>query len=166
MLPSSIPACGALRHWRRYRLSFSSPDSSTILRPLALDPLQALPRSYGRSDSCSRRRDSTRVSPRRPPHWLLHEQVSLIQAHDLPTIPSPTTCGCFVSPRHVTCRWIGPGPHPTKASAKENLGLRHSLAGSPHHAGRIEFLIVRTVRSPPAAPHPVSPRQSCRLITS
>src|SRR5208282_3652774 len=34
----------------------------------------------------------------------------------------------------------------------------------PHHTGRIEFLIVRTGRSPPAAPHPVSPRRSCRRL--
>ena len=35
-----------------------------------------------------------------------------------------------------------------------------SLAGSPTLTGRIEFLIVRMDRSPPAAPHPASRRRS------
>jgi hypothetical protein len=94
------------------------------------------------------------------------EQVSLIHAPDLPTIPSPTTCGRSVSPRHVTCWWIGPRLLPHGIPPNGNSGLRHLAAGSPHHTGRIEFLIARTSRSPPAAPHPVSPRRSCRLITS
>ena len=97
---------------------------------------------------------------------LLHAQVSLIHAPGLPTLPSPTTCGCSVSPGHVTCRRVEPRLLPHGISPNGNSGLRHSLAGSPHHTGRIEFLIVRTGRSPPAAPHPVSPRRSCRPITS
>ena len=97
---------------------------------------------------------------------LLHEQVSLIHAPDLPTLPSPTTCGRSVSSGHVTHRRIGPRLLPHGSSPNGNSGLRHSLAGSPRITGRIEFLIVRTGPSPPAAPHPVSPRRSCRLITS
>src|SRR5208283_322261 len=134
----------------------------TFLRPFAPDPLQALPRSSGRSDSCSPGSSAFF----RHEHRLWHEQVSLIPAPDLPTLPSPTTCARSVSPRHVTCRWIEPRLLPHEAALNGNSGLRHSLADSPHHAGRIEFLIVRTGRSPPAAPHPVSPRRSCRLITS
>jgi len=38
-------------------------SSSTFLRPFAPDPLQALRRSYGRSDSCSRRSGSARALP-------------------------------------------------------------------------------------------------------
>jgi len=88
--------------------------------------------------------------------------VSLIHAIDLPTILSPITCACSVSPRHVTCRWIGPRRHPSAGSSPSgNSGLRLQLAGSPHHSGRIEFLIVRTGRSPPAAPHPALRRRSC-----
>ena len=93
-------------------------------------------------------------------------QVSLIHAPGLPTIPSPTTCGCSVSSGHATHRRIEPRLLPHEVYPNGNSGLRHSLAGSPHHTGRIEFLIVRTGRSPPAAPHPVSPRRSCRPITS
>ena len=162
-LASSIPACGALRHWRRCRLRPCSLSSSTSLRPFAPGPLQALPRSYGRSDSCSPH--ASRPFPGGE-GGLFDEQVSLVTAHDLPAIPSPTTCARSVSPRHVTCRWIEPSSLPSAGYPSGNSGLRHSLADSPHHAGRIEFLIVRTGRSPPAASHPVSPRRSCRLITS
>ena len=141
-------------------------SSSTFLRPFAPDPLQALRRSYGRSDSCPRRLGSAGIIVRRPPPRLLRGQVSLIHAPDLPTIPSPTTCVRSVSPRYVTCRRIEPRPLPYGSSPYGNSGLRHSLAGSPRHTGRLEFLSVRTGRSPPAAPHPVSPRRSCWLITS
>ena len=93
-----------------------------------------------------------------------HEQVSLIHAPGLPTIPSPTTCGRSASSGHVTPRRVEPRSLPHGSSPNGNSGLRHSLAGSPRHTGRIEFLIVRTGRSPPAAPHPVSPRRSCRRL--
>src|SRR5208282_2554448 len=133
---------------------------STFLRPFAPDPLQALLRSYGRSDSCSP--GSSAFS--RHEHRLWHEQVSLIHAPGLPAIPSPTTCARCVSSGHVTPRRIAPRSLPHRVYPHGNLGLRHSLAGSPRHTGRIEFLIVRTGRSPPAAPHPVSPRRSCRRL--
>jgi hypothetical protein len=42
--------------------------------------------------------------------------------------------------------------------------LRHSLAGSPLMPGRIEFVILRTGRSPPAAPHHASLRRSCSWL--
>ena len=117
---------------------------------------------YGRSDSCS-----AALRPSLGMNTVFgHEQVSLIHVHDLPAILSPTTCGCCVSPRHVTCRWIGPRFLPHGTSPNRNSGLRPCNAGSPHRAGRIEFLCVRTGRSPPAASHLVSPRRSCRLITS
>ena len=150
----------ARRHWAEGWCAAVHPRSSTFLRPFAPGPLQALLRSYGRSDSCPPGSSALLRHERR----LYGEQVSLIHVHDLPAIPSPTTCGCCVSPRHVPCRWIGPRPLPHGTSPNGNSGLRHSLAGSPHHTGRIEFLIVRTGRSPPAAPHPVSPRRSCSRL--
>src|SRR5579872_4198141 len=159
---TETPAGTARRHSAEEIYAAVHPCSSTFLRPFAPSPLQALLRSYGRSDSCSP--GSSALCGRE--HRLHHEQVSLIHAHDLPAILSPTTCGRSVSPRHVTCRWIEPRWLPHEAELNGNSGLRHSLADSPHHAGRIEFLSVRTGRSPPAAPHPVSPRRSCRLITS
>ena len=129
---------------------------STFLRPFAPGPLQALLRSYGRSDSCSP--GSSAFS--RHEHRLGDAQVSLIHAPGLPALPSPTTCGCFPSSGHVTPRRVEPRLLPHEAALYGDSGLRHSLAGSPHRTGRIEFLIVRTGRSPPAAPHPVSPRRS------
>ena len=157
------PSAGAARrHWAQDMYAAVHPYSSTFLRPFAPDPLQALRHSYGRSDSCSPG-SSTLLGHE---HRLSGQQVSLIHFRDLPTIPSPTTCARSVSPRHVTCRRIEPRSLPHGSSPNGNSGLRPSLADSPHHAGRIEFLIVRTGRSPPAAPHPVSPRRSCRLITS
>ena len=156
------PTGTARRHWAEGLYAAVHPYSSTFLRPFAPGPLQALRRSYGRSDSCSPGSSAFLRHELR----LLHEQVSLIHAPDLPTIPSPTTCGCCVSSGHATHRRIVPRLLPHGINPSGNSGLRHSLAGSPRHTGRIEFLSVRTSRSPPAAPHPVSPRRSCRLITS
>ena len=133
-------------------------------KSFAPSPLQALLRSYGRSDSCSRRLGSAGIIVRRPPPRLLREQVSLIHAPGLPTLPSPTTCGCFVSSGHVTHRRIEPRSLPHGSSPNGNSELRLSAADSPHHTGRIKFLIVRTSGSPPAAPHPVSPRRSCSRL--
>ncbi len=77
-----------------------------------------------------------------------------VRAADLPAIPPPATRECSVSPRHVTCRWIEPRPLPYEAALNGNSGLRLSLADSPHHASRIEFLVVRTGRSPLLLPTP------------
>ena len=158
------PTGTARRHWAEDRYAAVHPHSSTFLRPFAPDPLQALRRSYGRSDSCSRRFGSAGIIVRQPPLRLLREQVSLIHAPGLPTIPSPTTCGRSASSGHVTHRRVEPRLLPHGRTPNGNSGLRHSLAGSPHPTGRIEFLIVRTSRSPPAAPHPVSPRRSCSRL--
>jgi hypothetical protein len=92
-------------------------------------------------------------------HRLGNGQVSLIHAFSLPAIPSPPTCGCSALPGHVTPRQVEPRLLPSG-----NSGLHHWLAGSPHPAGRIEFVILRTGRSPPAALHPVSRRRSCSRL--
>ena len=156
-LASVVPAGLAHRHCRRY-LRRSLHSSSTFLRSLRSRPVTALRRYYGRSDSCSCRGSVRGQFPGASPR-LLREQVSLIHAFGLPTLPSPTTCGRFVSPRHVTYRRIGPRLHPpTGSSPNGNSGLRHYLAGSPHHTGRIEFVILRTGRSTPVAPHHASRR--------
>jgi len=154
------PAGTARRHWAEEMHAAVHPHSSTFLRPFALGPLRTLRRSYGRSDSCSPGSSALL----RHEHRLSGQQVSLIHAPGLLTIPSPTTCGCCVSSGHVTRRRIAPRWLPHGTPPNGNSGLRLSLAGSPHHTGRIEFLIVRTGRSPPAAPHPVSPRRSCRRL--
>jgi hypothetical protein len=130
--------------------------ASTFLRSLRSRPVTALPRYYGRCDSCPSRRVtscSTAVHP-------VSGQASLLTVLDLPAIPSPTTCVRSVSPRHVTCRRIESRSHPYGSSPNGNSRLHHSLAGSPRYAGRIVFLIVRTGRSPPVTLHPVSRRRS------
>jgi len=52
-------------------------------------PVTALPRYYGRSDSCSLQFFGG-LFPQHELWLVLSEQVSLIHEHDLPTIPSPT----------------------------------------------------------------------------
>src|SRR5437588_1907959 len=157
------PTGSARRHWGRGVCSLPRCSPSTFLRPLAPGPLRPF---FATMDALTPARSvlavlglfpaATRSAP--------HEQVSLIPALGLPTIPSPTTCARFVSPRHVTCRRIGPRPHPHGETPIGNPRLRHSLAGSPRRAGRIEFVILRTGRSPPAALHPVSRRRSCSQL--
>jgi hypothetical protein len=160
-LATMVPGGSARGHSRRCRLLRSSHSPSTFLRSLRSRPVTALPRYYGRSDSC-------------PPHSKTLRrnacstcgQVSLIHAFSLPTILSPTTSGGSALPGHVTPRQVEPRLLPYG-----NPGLRHCTAGSPPSASRIEFSFLsygrdflRTGRSPPAAPHPVLPRRSCSRL--
>jgi hypothetical protein len=160
------PTCGlARRHWAVGIFPILRSSSSTFLRPFAPGPLRPFCALMDALTPARAVRAVLGLFPAATPS-APRQQVSLIHAPDLPTIPSPTTCVRSVSPRHVTCRRIEPRLLPNGSSPNGNSGLRHTLAGSPRSTGRIEFLIVRTSRSPPAAPHPVSPRRSCRLITS
>ena len=123
--------------------------SSTFLRSLRSRPVTALPRYYGRSDSCSPGSSASSgmntVST--------SKQVSLIHVSGLPIIPSPTT---LCAPDAAFTRY----PSARRASLRLGSGLRLSLAGSPTAPGRIEFVILRTDRSPPAARHLASWRRS------
>ncbi len=154
-LASRVPAGLARRHSRRCRLRRSLNSPSTFLRSLRSRPVTAFHRYYGRSDSCPPNSGALKLNA-----CSTCGQVSLIHALGLPTIPPPTTCGCSASPGHVTPRRVEPRPHPNSG----NSGLRLSLVGSPHLAGRIEFVILRTSRSPPAALHPVLRRRSCSRL--
>ena len=127
------PTCGlARRHWAVGVSPILRSSSSTFLRPFAPDPLRSF---LALMDALTPARSVQAVLGLFPAATLSapREQVSLIHAPDLPTIPSPTTCVRSVSPRHVTCRRIEPRLLPDG-----NSGLRHSLAGSPHHTGRPE----------------------------
>ena len=142
-------------HSRWLALCRLEPDPSTFLRSLRSRPITALLRYYGRSDSCLPGSSSASgrmntVSRRR--------QVSLIHVPGLPIIPSPTTrCAPGTAfPRYPSAR---------RASLISRSGLRHSLAGSPVTPGRIEFVILRTDLSPPAALHLASWRRSCSRVT-
>jgi hypothetical protein len=153
-LASKVPVGLARRHSHRFRLRRSLRSPSTFLRSLRSRPVTALLRYYGRSASYPPYSQTSTFNA-----GSTCGQVSLIHALSLPSIPSPTTCGCFASSGHVTHRRVKPRLLPSG-----NSGLHLSLAGSSHHTGRIEFVCLRTGRSPPAALHPVSRRRSCSRL--
>ncbi len=140
----------ASRH-SRPMVPVSSPcPPSTSLRPFAPSPLQGLPSSNGRSDSCSA---SSSVAEKQHEHRLCPEQVSLLHAPELPIPLSPTT-------RQALDIAFARYPSAYRASRRIGFGLHRCSAGSPVLAGRIEFVNLRMDRSPPAAPHPASRRRS------
>jgi len=150
-LAEKAPTGLALRHSRQWK-SYSCPaDPSTSLRSLRSIPITGLPRYYGRSDSCS---VGSSVPYRQREHRLCSEQVSLLNAPELPIPPSPTT-------RQSLAVALAHYPSARRVSQRIGSRLHHYSAGSPALAGRIEFVILRMDRSPPAAPHPASRRRSC-----
>jgi hypothetical protein len=145
------PACLALRHLPRVWVCSLPGFPSTSLRSLRSIPITGLPRYYGRSDSCPGGSSSRRA---RMNSVSVPGQVSLLHNTDLPIPLSPIT---RQSPnaalaRYPSARWM-----PRSSGSR----LHHWLAGSPILTGRIEFVILRMDRSPPAALHPVSRRRSC-----
>ena len=141
-----------IRHWRWCRHHRSARFESTFLRSLRSTPVTELHRYYGRSDSCSFRLFGT---------WSMNsgsfnEQVSLIHASRLPDHSVSKHQGSR-SYRFYTL------PHSARAFRFRSR-VRHWLAGSPTAPGRIEFVILRTGRSPPAAPHLASRRRSCSWL--
>jgi hypothetical protein len=84
-------------------------------------------------------------------------QVSLIHVSDLPIPPSPTT------PQALDVDFAR-YPSSRRVSCLRRSRLHHFPAGSPTLTGRIEFVILRMDRSPPAAPHPASRRRSCSRL--
>ena len=144
------PICLALGHSHRSVFCQPHVNASTSLRSLRSRPITALPRYYGRSDSCppgSSALASMNTSS-------CYGQVSLIHALDLPIPPSPTTGQALD---------IAFARYPSARRVSRFCGSRLHLtaAGSPTQTGRIEFVILRMDRSPPAAPHPASRRRSC-----
>jgi hypothetical protein len=164
------PSCSlARRHWR-WRLALSPvvphPPSCAPFAPGPLRPFFATMGALPPARSVAPVLDLSSAASRSAPR----EQVSLIHALGLPTIPSPNTCECSASSGQATLplRRVGPRLLPHEAVLNGNSGLGHWVAGSPHHTGRIEFSFLsyrrdslRTSRSPPAALHPVSRRRSC-----
>src|SRR3989449_2636512 len=141
------------RHSRWFVFRRSVPHRSTSLRSLRSRPVTALHRSYERSDSWppgSSTLPSMNTGSR-------YGQVSLIHALDIPIPPPPTTPRPPASLCHATPQLAG-------SPAIRGSRLRHSLAGSPVLAGRIEFVILRMDRSPPAALHPALRRRSCSRL--
>ena len=136
-------------HWLWYCRHHSALLESTFLRSLRSTPVTELHRYYGRSDSCSLRLFGT---------WSMNsgsygKQVSLIHASGLPDHSVSNHQGSR------SCRFY---TLPLSARASRfRSKVRHWLAGSPTAPGRIEFVILRTGRSPPAALHHASLRRSC-----
>src|SRR5229473_3370311 len=138
----------SFQHWRRSCFHWSGLYVSTFLRSLRSTPVTELHRYYGRSDSCSPRLFGT---------WSMNsgsfsEQVSLSHASGLPNHSVSKHQGSR------SCRF-----HTLPLSARAfrfRFRVRHWLAGSPTAPGRIEFVILRTGRSPPAALHHASLRRS------
>jgi len=83
---------------------------------------------------------------------LPDSQVSLIHARSLPD--------------HSVSNHLAPtvaafARYPSALPLPLRVRLRHKCAGSSGIPGRIEFVILRTGRSPPAALHLASWRRSC-----
>jgi len=154
-LATVVPGRLARRHSRRCRLCPPPLSPSTFLRSLRSRPVTALPRYYGRSDSCPPDSGTWEA----PHACSTCGQVSLIHAPGLPTIPSPTTGASPVRLR--TPSRSGADNSPLSCGNRASL----IICRLTDRVSRIEFALLRTGRSPPAAPHSVLPRHSCRLIT-
>ena len=161
------PSSGlARRHWAAGVPPVLRRSSSTFLRPFAPDPLRPF---FALMDALTPARSlvaALGLFPAAAP-WAPRKQVSLIHVtrSSDPSVSKPLRVS--VSPGHVSPRRIEPRLHPILGISE----LRHFYAGSLHHADRIEFRLLpragdflRTGRSPPAAPHPVSPRRSCSRL--
>jgi hypothetical protein len=149
----AAPACLARGHWRWLRFCFDRRYASTSLPPLAPSPLR---------DFTATMEALTPVGPalRSRTGCLntvsFNRQVSLIHASDRPIIPPPTTLGLPPSLSHPTPQRVGLLTRVSPGFATESQARQLS--------GRIAFVILRTDRSPPAAPHPASWRRSCSRL--
>jgi hypothetical protein len=150
----TTPTRLALRHSRQLVFCSMACNPSTSLRSLRSIPITELHRYYGRSDSCS---GGSSVPYWQHEHRLCPKQGSLLHAPELPIPPSPTT-------DHPSDIAFARYPSACRTSRSLGSGLHLSLAGSSFMTGRIEFVILRMDRSPPAAPHPVSQRRSCSRL--
>jgi len=155
--------CGPERWLNRWQISLLNPlrylrwscrhrsalFESTFLRSLRSISVTRLQRYYGRSDSCSP--GSSGLTSMNSGSFS--EQVSLINACGPPD---------HSVSKHLMHRCRRFSTLPLSATAfRFRSGVRHWLAGSPIAPGRSEFVILRTGRSPPAAPHNASLRRSC-----
>src|SRR5712691_2480856 len=140
-------------HWRRAFFHRSGPHLSTFLRSRRSTPVMELPRYYGRSDSWHRWRfGSAELSM----YTILSAaQASLVHAH---VLPDHSVSNHLTHPRR---RFFTLPLSATGFPVPLGSGLRLSHAGSSAAPGRIEFVILRTGRSPPAALHHASLRRSC-----
>ena len=113
------------------------PGPSTFLRSLRSRPITALPRYYGRCDSCPPRGVQCSGSSQRPLPPLLGEQVSLIHALRLPTIPSPNTAVRSASSSQGR---VTPSTGRTERTSLRELGASPFLRrlATPHRPNRVQ----------------------------
>src|SRR6185436_2847237 len=123
---------------------------STSLPPLAPSPLRDFTATM---DALTPVRPALRSLHE---HRLLREQLSMIHASGPLIIPSPTTLGLPPSLSHPTPQRVGLLTRVSPGFATHSQARQLS--------GRIAFVILRTDRSPPAAPHPASRRRSCSRL--
>ena len=130
-----FPACLAGRHSREGRSVSASASHPPSCTPFAPSPLRDFLATMGALTPAG--------------HSPTTGQVSLIHVSDLPIPPSPTTPQALDTdlPRYPSSR---------RVSCLRRSRLHLFPAGSPTLTGRIEFVILRMDRSPPAAPHPAS----------
>jgi len=85
---------------------------------------------------------------------LLDSQVSLIHARGLPD---------HSVSKHLAPTIVALSRYPSALPLLRLIGVRfhHRAVSSSGIPGRIEFVILQTGRSPPAASHPASWRRSC-----
>jgi len=130
-----FPACLAGRHSREGRSVSTSASHPPSCAPFAPSLLRDFLATMGALTPAG-------LSP-------TMGQVSLIHVSDLPIPPSPTT------PQALDADFTR-YPSSRRVSCLRRSRLHHFPAGSPTLTGRIEFVILRMDRSPPAAPHPAS----------
>lgn len=138
-----FPACLAGRHWRGGRPVSTSASHPPSCAPFAPSPLRDFLATTGALTPAG--------------HSPTMGQVSLIHVSDLPIPPSPTT------PQALDVDFAR-YPSSRRVSHLRGSRLHLSYAGSPTLTGRIEFVILRMDRSPPAAPHPALRRRSCSRL--
>jgi len=138
-----------IRHSHWFCRPRSALFESTFLRSLRSTPITEFRRYYGRSDSCSH--GSSGLSSMNTVSF--REQVSLIHTPDLPdhSVSNHSAPAAVALSRYPSALQL--------PVFRVRLRTRH--AGSSGLPSRIEFVILRTSRSPPAAPHPASWRRSC-----
>ena len=148
----------SLWHCRRFVFLRCVRHKSTFLRSLRSTSVTRLLRYYGRSDSCSPG-SSAYIRFRALSHELrhLHEQVSPIYATGLPdhSVSNHPSRPVAAFSRYPSARQV---------SVFRGLGFAFGMQARLSSPDRIEFVLLRTSRSPPAAPHPASRRRTCSWL--